>query len=33
MEIEPILYDDALTDAEKVDKLKHLIDGYDLLEY
>ena len=33
MKIEPILYDYSLTDAEKVNKLKHLIDGYDILEY
>ncbi len=32
MKIEPILYDDSLTDAEKVNKLKHLIDRYDILE-
>ena len=33
MKIEPILYDDNLTDAEKVNELKHLIDNYDFLEY
>lgn len=33
MKIEPILYDDSLTEAEKVNKLKHLIDRYDILEY
>ena len=33
MKIEPILYDDSLTDADKVNKLEHLIDRYDILEY
>ena len=33
MRIEPILYDDSLTDTEKVNELKHLIDKYDFLEY
>lgn len=33
MKIKPVLYDGGMTDAEKVDKLRRLIDRYDFLEY